>query len=69
MSDPTPVSPLEDEDQTSTVFESGDEATVSMSQEKAKCLWNGTEFNPGDRISTDGAVYECNYGCWVKVES
>lgn len=68
MSEPTPVAAAEPGKKTSTIIHDGAEATVSMDMENAHCQWNGQSFNKGDRVATDGIVYECSYGCWVRLE-
>jgi len=68
MSDAKPVTAAEDGKTTSRIVEDGSEATVQLDQEAAQCYWNDEAFNKGDRISVDGTVYECHFGCWVKAD-
>ncbi len=68
MSEAKAVSAAEDGKTTSKVVEDGTEATVRLEQEAAQCYWNNEAFDKGDRISVEGAVYECSFGCWVKME-
>jgi hypothetical protein len=68
MSEPIPVASAEAGKKTSKIIEDGNESTVNLDMENAPCQWNGQSFNKGARIAADGAVYECSYGCWVKLE-
>lgn len=68
MTEPTPVSAAEAGKKTSKIVEDETESTVNLELENAQCQWNGKSFNKGTRITVDGAVYECSYGCWVKQE-
>lgn len=68
MSDPIPVAAVETGKKTSTIIHDGAEATVSMDMENAQCQWNGQSFNKGERVAADGIVYECSYGCWIRLE-
>lgn len=69
MSEAKAVSAAEDGKKTSTIVEDGIEATVQLDQEAARCYWNDEAFSKGDRVSLDGAVYECSFGCWVRMQS
>ena len=68
MSEAKPVTAAEDGKKTSKIVEDGTEATVRLDQETAECYWNNEAFSKGDRVSVDGAVYECSFGCWVKTD-
>lgn len=64
---PKPVAPADPGKKTSTIL-GPVEATVQMTEQDAKCLWNDEEFAQGDRISVDGACYECSFGKWITVD-
>jgi hypothetical protein len=69
MSALTPVQPADPGKKTSEILgPSSDEATVKMDLQNAKCLWNDAEFAQGDRVSVDGACYECSFGRWLPVD-
>lgn len=68
MSEAKSVDPADAGKKTSKIIEDGTEATVRLDQENAQCYWNDEGFNKGDRVSVDGATYECSFGCWVKME-
>ncbi|MDZ7736613.1 MAG: hypothetical protein U5P41_11300 [Gammaproteobacteria bacterium] len=68
MSEARPVTAAEDGKKTSKIVEDGTEATVRLEQESAQCYWNDEAFNKGDKVSVDGAIYECSFGCWVKMD-
>ena len=68
MSEAKPVTAAEDGKKTSKIVEDGSEATVRLDQESAECYWNDESFDRGDRISVDGKVYECSFGCWVRAD-
>ncbi|GMQ96846.1 MAG: hypothetical protein BMS9Abin15_0529 [Gammaproteobacteria bacterium] len=44
-----------------------DESTVVMDK-AVKCYWNGEGFDDGGTVCTDGVVYECHYGRWLKTK-
>lgn len=68
MSEAKSVAPAEASKKTSRIVVDGTEATVRLEQENAQCYWNDEAFNKGDKVSADGAVYECSFGCWVKMD-
>ena len=66
----TSVEPMNPSMKNSNIAETIDaEATVKLDQAEQKCFWNGAEFALGDRVSVDGACYECSYGTWVLIDS
>ncbi|MCG8325281.1 MAG: hypothetical protein MI673_07170 [Thiotrichales bacterium] len=68
MSNPTTVEAADPAKQTSEIVGPlSEEATVTMTNESKKCLWNDQEFNQGDRVSVDGTCYECSFGRWVEI--
>lgn len=47
---------------------SADDATVSMDMMSENCVWNDQEFKLGERVNTEGKVYECSFGRWLEVD-
>lgn len=69
MSNATPVAPVDPGKRSSEILEpTGAEATVQMSKQTEKCLWNDVEFSQGSRVSVDGKCYECSFGQWIPQE-
>ena len=42
------------------------ESTVVLKTATSGCVWNGRSFAEGDRVESEGVVYECSLGQWVK---
>ena len=69
MSAPQPVKPAEPGKKTSEILtQTGDERTVKMDLQDAKCHWNDQEFAQGARVDAGGKCYECSFGRWLPVE-
>ncbi len=67
MSDATPVDPMDNSKENSpVVIPSDSEATVIMDAAAKTCTWNGQTFPDGTEVSSEGAIYECSFGKWVK---
>lgn len=47
---------------------SEEESTVMLDTAKNTCQWNDQAFNDGDRVCSEGAVYECSFGKWAKTK-
>lgn len=44
-----------------------DESTVVLDQAANTCIWNDAEFREGQRVDSEGKVFECTFGRWVEV--
>jgi hypothetical protein len=67
MADKTIVSPMDPSQKNSPVTDPNEEeSTVMLDSAANECVWNGQTFAEGDTVESDGAVFECNYGRWVK---
>lgn len=67
MADKTRVAPLDPGKKNSPI--SGPietESTVELNIAKSGCHWNGQSFAEGDRVESEGVVYECNCGQWAR---
>ncbi len=45
------------------------ESTVVLKTAKSGCFWNDQKFSEGAQVESEGAVYECNYGQWVRQDT
>jgi hypothetical protein len=43
-----------------------EEATVMLNTAADTCYWNGQSFKEGDLVDSQGQVFECSLGNWVK---
>jgi hypothetical protein len=43
-----------------------EESTVMLDQASKVCYWNDQEYPEGQVVESEGAVYECNFGQWIK---
>jgi hypothetical protein len=43
-----------------------EESTVMLDQASKVCYWNDQEFNEGQFVESEGSVYECTFGQWIK---
>ena len=69
MSNATPVKPVDPGKRTSEILgPTSDEATVQMSKQTEKCVWNDVEYAQGQQVSVDGKCYECSFGHWVEID-
>ena len=67
MANKTPVAPMDRNQKNSPISGPVEtESTVVLKTAQSGCTWNGQAFVEGDRVESEGAVYECNYGQWGK---
>ncbi len=43
-----------------------EESTVMLDQANKVCYWNDQKFSEGQLVESDGTVYECTFGQWIK---
>ena len=69
MADKTAVQPRDPGKTTSPIMDPNEgESTIVMDAAANKCVWNDQEFAEGAMVESEGTVYECTYGRWVKVD-
>jgi hypothetical protein len=67
MADITPVGPRDPSAENSPIAApAADDSTVVLDTAARVCVWNGAEFGDGSRVCSEGTVYECSYGKWMK---
>lgn len=69
MADPIQVGPADPSKKNSEILgPTSDEATVQMSELDQKCYWNGTQYDQGVRVVSQGKRYECSFGKWIPLD-
>ncbi len=68
MADRTPVAPMDSKQKNSPVSGpiEGESTVMLDSATTTQCYWNGQEFAEGALVESEGQVFECTYGRWVR---
>ena len=67
MADVTAVDPQDPSKKNSPIMKDMEsESTVVLDAASRVCVWNDQDFPEGAQVASDGVVYECSFGNWVK---